>query len=707
MSGLIGVSGIDLSQLPPDLLQGLISSPPQPQGLVAAPPPAGIVSGTPQGPSAQAAAPPPPPASANAVTVDGSGNIVSGPSGAGAVDPTQAAPPLPQQQPGSNPFLDVVRSAGDFAKGLIRLPIDYVGALGAGLEAVPQNIAFELAQRRLQMARMEALFQRIGQMSPQDQVAALTNPEKLGEAYASGDTATTLSEGQGRFDPVRGTAFTQPKMSIEAGTPVTQTPTSTFASGPRLPGKVTAANGLVIDENNPTPVATYSTPQAVPITSRGLPFTPTVTGPDGQPMPIPQRGDAAPFAGPGAPNAPAAAPGPIVPQLGANNPPAPPAPPIASPLAAIRANPAGFFGKVFGAPVTITSGARSPARNAAVGGSPTSEHLTGSAWDIAPPPGMTTAQAAMKLASAGLPFDQVIDEGTHVHFGLKPNGPQRGQVLQATGKGGYRRLGGPGAQPIPQAGGGAPAQGPAGFSPNWSGGIPSGANVHAPGVWTPQEATAAGYPPGAVVVTQPDGTTSVQVQRAATALPDEDQKTLNDLRTESIKLARLAATARQFSQLQASGHVDSGNGYAIPGVNDVRGAMDPNVANLNGLSKQMIPLQREIGQGPIRLGEIQGPGGGLWGGDIPDLKRPSEANSAMAQNWGDIASQYSRYIQFKEQWAQTHGTLNGSDEAWAAQNGGTMFQLPETLDPKDPQGSFGRLAPGSLYRGPDGRLRRK
>ena len=89
------------------------------------------------------------------------------------------------------------------------------------------------------------------------------------------------------------------------------------------------------------------------------------------------------------------------------------------------ADPHGTLASVLGAG-QISSGYRSPAKNAAVGGSPTSSHPDGQAVDWIPADGNTRA-AAIKLAQAGIPYDQIIDEGTHLHVGYGPK--MRGQVL--------------------------------------------------------------------------------------------------------------------------------------------------------------------------------------------------------------------------------------------------------------------------------------
>lgn len=66
---------------------------------------------------------------------------------------------------------------------------------------------------------------------------------------------------------------------------------------------------------------------------------------------------------------------------------------------------------------TITSGARTPEHNAAVGGVPNSMHLAGQALDFTLPNGMTSNDVRAALQSKGLPVTEFLDEGTHIHWG--------------------------------------------------------------------------------------------------------------------------------------------------------------------------------------------------------------------------------------------------------------------------------------------------
>lgn len=101
-----------------------------------------------------------------------------------------------------------------------------------------------------------------------------------------------------------------------------------------------------------------------------------------------------------------------------------------------------------GVPIRVTSGYRSPAVNAAVGGSRTSRHMLGLAADIKAR-GYNARQVVdcidRMYETDHLDYDQAIayavSRGGHVHVGLSPEGvtPRR-QMLWAAAEGGYRSL---------------------------------------------------------------------------------------------------------------------------------------------------------------------------------------------------------------------------------------------------------------------------
>ena len=100
-----------------------------------------------------------------------------------------------------------------------------------------------------------------------------------------------------------------------------------------------------------------------------------------------------------------------------------------------------------GVPILISSGYRSAALNAAVGGSATSAHLLGLAADFTAPAFGSPRAICQELIAAGLVWDQLILErpsaavpdGRWVHIGLPQLGKPRRQILTAINRGGRVR----------------------------------------------------------------------------------------------------------------------------------------------------------------------------------------------------------------------------------------------------------------------------
>lgn len=92
---------------------------------------------------------------------------------------------------------------------------------------------------------------------------------------------------------------------------------------------------------------------------------------------------------------------------------------------------------LLGVPMFITSGYRSPTLNRSVGGSRTSQHVTGNAADFYAPGFGSPLEICRFLNQhrAQIGFDQLIEEGTWVHISFVAGAP-RGQVLTAYFEGG-------------------------------------------------------------------------------------------------------------------------------------------------------------------------------------------------------------------------------------------------------------------------------
>lgn len=89
----------------------------------------------------------------------------------------------------------------------------------------------------------------------------------------------------------------------------------------------------------------------------------------------------------------------------------------------------------------ITSGFRTAAHNAEVGGVPNSFHTRGSpqdphALDLTPAPGQTMADLRNHIASSGVPVEELLNEGDHVHVGF--SGVPSSRDPGGTNRPGYR-----------------------------------------------------------------------------------------------------------------------------------------------------------------------------------------------------------------------------------------------------------------------------
>lgn len=91
---------------------------------------------------------------------------------------------------------------------------------------------------------------------------------------------------------------------------------------------------------------------------------------------------------------------------------------------------------LLGGAIIISSGYRSPELNEIVKGSKASAHLRGLAADFTAPQYGTPRDCALAISRSDLIFDQVIEEGRWVHFGLAESEPRREILTAHFGAGG-------------------------------------------------------------------------------------------------------------------------------------------------------------------------------------------------------------------------------------------------------------------------------
>jgi len=95
---------------------------------------------------------------------------------------------------------------------------------------------------------------------------------------------------------------------------------------------------------------------------------------------------------------------------------------------------------LLGVPVLVSSGYRCPAVNAAIGGSKSSQHMTGQAVDFTAPSFGNPEQVAKAIASSHIPFDQLILEyGQWVHISFTTVHP-RGEILTINREGTHKGI---------------------------------------------------------------------------------------------------------------------------------------------------------------------------------------------------------------------------------------------------------------------------
>ena len=88
--------------------------------------------------------------------------------------------------------------------------------------------------------------------------------------------------------------------------------------------------------------------------------------------------------------------------------------------------------EIWGAPIYVNSGYRSPALNKAVGGVANSQHMKGQAADITTGNTASNRKLFALIRDGGFDFDQLIDEadGTWIHVSYVSPTENRRQVLK-------------------------------------------------------------------------------------------------------------------------------------------------------------------------------------------------------------------------------------------------------------------------------------
>lgn len=145
---------------------------------------------------------------------------------------------------------------------------------------------------------------------------------------------------------------------------------------------------------------------------------------------------------------------------------------------------------------------------------------------------------------------------------------------------------------------------------------------------------------------------------AAKKVTPQEQIQLKEARDGAESARDFARQANIFSDLNEK----SGTGFInkIPFVSEVRGAIDPNIAQMDALTSRMAPAQRVPGSGTTSDRDLA-----LYLKAVPNIDRPGPANAAIAKDMSATAVRRTARAAFLDRYAQTHGTLMGADKAFA------------------------------------------
>jgi len=172
-----------------------------------------------------------------------------------------------------------------------------------------------------------------------------------------------------------------------------------------------------------------------------------------------------------------------------------------------------------------------------------------------------------------------------------------------------------------------------------SGGTPAGMTRQADGsMLTPTGPR--GGAPKRVGGLNPREQASIQAARDSAALVETD---LSDL--------------ENFARLQSQ--QNTGGALAIPGVRQVAGAIDPEVASMNAITARMAPAQRVAGSGTTSDRDLA-----LFLQASPSASQPEKTNSGIIDRGRAEGARRQIYAEFLDDYARQNGTLNGAPEAW-------------------------------------------
>lgn len=136
---------------------------------------------------------------------------------------------------------------------------------------------------------------------------------------------------------------------------------------------------------------------------------------------------------------------------------------------------------------------------------------------------------------------------------------------------------------------------------------------------------------------------------------------------KELQTARAAAQSQESSArdaerfLEVNRKVGTGQMWALPFASEIRGAFDPNFAEMQSITNRMAPLQRTPGSGASSDKDVAG-----FKKAVPNPDYVGPTNTSIARRIKDEARIAAEYAAFLDDFAATRGTLVGAQAAWQA-----------------------------------------
>lgn len=174
--------------------------------------------------------------------------------------------------------------------------------------------------------------------------------------------------------------------------------------------------------------------------------------------------------------------------------------------------------------------------------------------------------------------------------------------------------------------------------------------------------------PDGTVIRMQDG--SLRVKRGAQWLPTgnmyvgpgpklepQDRKALAEARQGAERAGSAMLDLDRFQALNRK--QGSGGLLGLPVVRDLHGLVNPEVGEMNSITKRLTPQEREPGSGPMSDKDVE-----MYGASVPGQRYLGPTNAKLAGRRRAGAIRHREYAAFQDYFARVNGTLNGAQEMW-------------------------------------------